>query len=100
MPHGAHQIQKKWYDRTACIREFTPGEEVLVLLLTASRHFLAQWQGPYSVVCRVGKVNCKVDMHHWQKCKQVFYTNNAQKIPSTRNNRLLLGRGWEEGTCM
>jgi len=38
------------------------GEEVLVLLPTSSNKLLAQWQGPYRVLHRVGKVNYEVYM--------------------------------------
>ena len=44
----AQATQKKWYDRTARAREFTPGDKVLVLLPNKLR---AQWQGPYIHGC-------------------------------------------------
>ena len=58
----ARQQQKTWYDKTATERELKPGEEVLVLLLTSSNKLLAQWQGPYCVSRKVGKVNYEIDM--------------------------------------
>ena len=42
--------QKKWYDTRARLREFKPGDAVLVLLPTSTNKLLAQWQGPYSVL--------------------------------------------------
>ena len=47
----ARQVQKRWYDCTAWTRWLSPGDDVLILLPTSSRRLLAQWQGPYSVVC-------------------------------------------------
>ncbi len=48
--------QKRWYDRNARITKFEPGDP-LVLLPTSSSKLLAQWQEPYQVVRRTGKVN-------------------------------------------
>ena len=56
--------RKHWYGRNARIREFVPGDLVLVLLPTSSSKLLAQWQGSYQVVKRTGKVNYLVDIHH------------------------------------
>ena len=58
----AQQRQKTWYDQTARERELEPGEEVLVLLPTSSNKLLAQWQGPYCVIRKMGKVNYEIDM--------------------------------------
>lgn len=33
-----------------------PEDKVLVSLLTMSKTLFVQWQGPYQVVCKVGKV--------------------------------------------
>ena len=67
--------QKTWYDKKARVREFEPGDPVLVLLPTASSKLLAQWQGPYQVVRRMGKVNYLIDMHDRRKRKRVFHVN-------------------------
>ena len=63
----AHKSQKQWYDRTAWSQQFTVGDEVLVLLPTSTKQLLAQWQRPYQVTCRVGKVNYEVDMEDKNK---------------------------------
>ena len=55
--------QKNWYDRNARVREFQPGDQILVLLPMATRKLLAQWQGPYEIAKRSGKVvycSCKL----------------------------------------
>ena len=64
----AREHQKLWYNRTARSRQFTPGDEVLILLPTSTKKLLAQWQGPYPIVRKVGKVNYKVDMKDKSKC--------------------------------
>jgi len=71
----AHKSQKQWYDRTARSRQFTVGDEVLVLLPTSTKRLLAQWQGPYQVTRRVSKVNYEVDMKDKNKRKRVFHVN-------------------------
>ena len=72
---NAQEKQKLWYDRAARHREFTPEDQVLVLLPTATSKLLAQWQGPYQVLSRVGKVNYLVDMHDRRKRRRIFHVN-------------------------
>ena len=72
---NAQEKQKLWYDRAAHHREFTPKDQVLVLLPTATSKLLAQWQGPYQVPSQVGKVNYLVDMHDRKKRKRIFHVN-------------------------
>ena len=47
----------------------------MVLLPTATSKLLAQWQGPYQVVKRMGKVTYMVDMHDHRKRRRVFHVN-------------------------
>ena len=68
----AQQRQKTWYDQTARERELEPGEEVLVLLPTSSNKLLAQWQGPYCVIRKVGKINYEIDMPNKRKRRKFF----------------------------
>ena len=35
---GAQKNQKEWYDKRASVREFSPGDEVLLLLLLVVTH--------------------------------------------------------------
>ena len=48
---------------------------MLVLLPTSASKLLAQWQGPYPVLKRVGRVNYQVDMHDRRKRKRIFHVN-------------------------
>jgi len=52
--------QKTLYNQTARERSFEPGEQVLVLSPSTTSKLTAQWQGPYVVEARVGKVNYKL----------------------------------------
>ena len=71
----AQKKQKLWYDQNARMREFAAGDPVLVLLPTSTSKLRGQWQGPYQVVKRVGKVSYLVDMHDKRKRRRVFHVN-------------------------
>eukprot|EP00731_Ephydatia_muelleri_P004053 Em0002g229a len=72
---SSQRRQKSWFDKGARLREFKTGDSVLVLLPTSSNRLLAQWQGPYQVVQRMGKVNYLIDMQDRRKRKRVFHVN-------------------------
>ena len=71
--------QKRWYNRTARERELQPDEEVLVLLPTSTNKLLAQWQGPYRVLRKIGKVDYEIDMLGKRKRKKIFHVNMLKK---------------------
>jgi transposase InsO family protein len=71
--------QKRWYDKNARKREFRPDDMVLLLLPTASSKLLAQWQGPFRVVKKVGHVNYEIEMPHRRKKRQIYHTNLLKK---------------------
>lgn len=76
---GAQRKQKQWYDRSARMREFQTGDQVLVLLPTITNKLAAKWQGPYRVKERVGSVNYRVEMHDHRKKNRVFHVNMLKK---------------------
>ena len=71
----AQRKQKTWYDSHVRSREFRDGDLVLVLLPSSSNKLLAQWQGPYQVVRRCGKVTYMVDMNDKSKRRRIFHVN-------------------------
>lgn len=71
--------QKTWYDQNARKRELKPDDEVLVLLPTSSNKLLAQWQGPYCVLRKTGKVNYEIDMKDKKKRRKIFHVNMLKK---------------------
>jgi hypothetical protein len=71
--------QTTWYDKRAREHSFEQGDQVLVVLPTSSSKLEAQWQGPYAVVERVGKVNYKLQMPDRRKKTAVFHMNMLQK---------------------
>ena len=54
-------------------------KEVLVLLPTTSNKLLAQWQGPYRVLQKVGEVDYKVHMPDKRKRKTKFHVNMLKR---------------------
>ena len=75
----AQQKQKTWYDRNSREHEFQPADEVLVLLPTTTNKLLVQWQGPYRVLRRIGKVDYVIDMHDRRKRHCTFHVNMLRK---------------------
>ena len=69
------QKQKVWYDRTARMRELKPKDQVLVLLPTTHNKLLAKWQGPYTVIGRMGKVTYEVDIPASKSRRKIFHIN-------------------------
>ena len=71
----AQQKQKVWHDQTAWMRELRPKDQVLVLLLTTHNKLLAKWQGPYTVIRRMGKVTYEVDIPGSRSRRKIFHIN-------------------------
>ena len=67
--------QKTWYDKGARERSLEPGDKVLVLLPTSSSKLEAQWQGPYTVEERVGKVNYRISTPGHRNKTEVYHIN-------------------------
>jgi len=67
--------QKYWYDKNTRQSEFKQGDQVLVLLLTSTSKFLAQWQGSYEVVKHFGEVDYLISTHDKRKKRKVFHVN-------------------------
>ena len=53
---------KASYDRNTRKRNFSPGDEVLVLLPTESSKMTATWKGPFRVVRKLSDVNYQVNV--------------------------------------
>jgi hypothetical protein len=72
----AQMEQKSWYDRTARVQRFGVGDQVAVLLPTFANKLRAQWQGPYTVIRKVGDANYAVDI---EKCYRTFHVNMLKR---------------------
>ena len=77
--------QKEYYDQKAREINLNVGDKVLLLLPTSKKKFVAKWQGPYTVLRRVGKVNYEIEMPDKGGRKQVFHVNHLSK--------------WKERSC-
>ena len=71
----AQENQKRLYDRGTRLRDFTPGDKVLVLLPTSSTKLLAKWQGPFVVTRRVGDVDYEVVRSDRGDARQIYHIN-------------------------
>ncbi|XP_026003826.1 uncharacterized protein LOC113009615 [Astatotilapia calliptera] len=71
----AQQRQQRLYDRGARLRQFSPGDKVLVLLPTSSSKLLAKWQGPFVVTRRVGDVDYEVARSDRGGATQIYHLN-------------------------
>lgn len=75
----ARQTQKAWYDRQARHREFQPGQKVLLLLPSSNSKLLAKWQGPYTILRKMGPVTYEIHHADKKKAKQVYHVNLLKK---------------------
>ena len=77
--------------------ELQPDEEVLVLLPTSTNKLLAQWQGPYRVLRKIGKVDYEIDMPGRRKRKKIFHINMLKKWYPPANASYFCEETTEEG---
>lgn len=70
---------KHHYDKDAVHREFEPGEQVLVFLPISASKLDSKWQGPYTVITKINKVNYLIKMHDKRKSRRVFHINMLKK---------------------
>ena len=71
----AQTKQKARFDQRVRLREFEPGQKVLVLLPTETSKFLTKWHGPYEVKRRMNDVDYEVETPDRKKKYQIFHVN-------------------------
>ena len=71
--------QKEYYDRKAREMDLKSGDKVLLLLPSSTKKFVAKWQGPYTVMRRVGKVNYEIEMADKGGRRQIFHVNHLSR---------------------
>uniref|UniRef100_A0AAQ4PTP4 ribonuclease H n=1 Tax=Gasterosteus aculeatus aculeatus TaxID=481459 RepID=A0AAQ4PTP4_GASAC len=71
----AQERQQRLYNRGARLRQFTPGEKVLVLLPSSNSKLLAKWQGPFEVTRQVGDVDYEVVRSDRGGATQIYHLN-------------------------
>ena len=62
--------QKKYFGKKTKARRFSPGDKVLVLLLTDTNKLLVQWKGPYDIINIAGPNGYKVEINGKEKTVQ------------------------------
>nr|XP_021325913.1 uncharacterized protein LOC110438340 [Danio rerio] len=80
----AQKAQQRHYNRAAQAREFQPGDRVMVLIPNAACKFLATWQGPYTVLEKIGPVTYRVQQQGKRKADQLYHINLLKKWIGTR----------------
>ncbi len=90
--HLAHaqQAQQRYYNRAAQPREFQTGDQVMVSVPTSACKFLATWQGPYTVVERVGPVMYRVRQPGRRRPVQLYHINPLKKWVGTQEPTIAL----------
>ncbi|KAI2662301.1 Retrovirus-related Pol polyprotein from transposon 17.6 [Labeo rohita] len=81
----AQQAQQRHYNRAAQPREFQPGDRVMLLVPTSTCKFLASWQGPYTVLEKVGPVTYRLHQPGKRRNEQIYHINLLKKWHGTRD---------------
>ena len=71
----AQERQQRLYNRGARLRQFSPGDKVLVLLPSSNSKLLAKWQGPFVVTRRVGDVDYEIVCSDRGGATQIYHLN-------------------------
>ena len=71
----AQTKMKKWYDKDAKSREFSPGDKVLVLFPIPGHPVQARYHGPYVIESKVGEVDYIVKTPDRRKSRQLCHIN-------------------------
>ena len=71
--------QKTYYDQNARGKKYEVGEEVLVMLPSASSKLKSTWQGPFPIVRQVSPVDYEVDTGKHRKRLRIFHVNLLRK---------------------
>ncbi|KAL0199491.1 hypothetical protein M9458_008031, partial [Cirrhinus mrigala] len=81
----AQQAQQRHYNRPAQPCEFQPGDRVMVLVPNTACKFLATWQGPFTVLEKVGPVTYRVRQPGRRRAEQLYHINLLKKWVGTRD---------------
>ncbi|KAL0176991.1 hypothetical protein M9458_029321, partial [Cirrhinus mrigala] len=76
----AQQAQQRHYNRAAQPREFQPGDRVMVLVPSSACKFLASWQGPYTVVEKIGPVTYRLRQPGRRQTEQLYHINLLKNL--------------------
>lgn len=77
---------KLWYDKKARVREFKPGDRVLVLLPLRGQPLEAKFQGPYIIEKKISDVNYVVSTPDRRKSKRLCHINMLKEYHERNEN--------------
>ena len=92
---------KHWYDKRARLRNFKPGEKVLVLLPVPGNTLQARYSGPYCVKEKLSDVNYIIStpdcrrqrrLCHINMLKKYYESEDTQPRPKTVTTVKLVGK--------
>lgn len=69
----AQESQRAVYNKQAKLREFKPGDRVLIP--TTESKLLVRWQGPYKRLEKIGDANYKVQQPRFRHPVQLYHVN-------------------------
>lgn len=69
----AQRQQKERYDAHSKVREFDPGQKLLLLLPMSTNKLLTQWHGPFEIIQRVGTVDYEVHRPGHLRTRQIYH---------------------------
>ena len=72
---SAQNKMKSWYDKNALIRNFQPGDQVLVLLPIPGNPLQARYSGPYLVKNRISDLNYLIETPDRRKIVRLCHVN-------------------------
>ncbi len=79
------QAQQRHYNRPAQPQEFQVGDRVMVLVPNAACKFLATWQGPYTVLEKIGPVTYRVRQPGRRRAEQLYHINLLKRWVGSRD---------------
>ena len=82
----AQTKMKKWYDKDAKSRVFSPGDKVLVLFPIPGHPLQARYHGPYIIESKVGEVDYIVKTPDRRKSRQLCHINMLKEYVDRNND--------------
>ncbi len=90
----AQERQQHLYNRESRLRQFAPGDEVLVILPSSSSKLLGKWQGRFVVTTRVGDVDYEVVRSDRGGATQIYHLNLLKAWREAESASLVTTVSW------
>lgn len=73
---------KAWFDKKSVVRNFSPGEKVLVFLPMTGSSLRAQFSGPYEVDRKISDTKYVIKTPDWKQRLRVCHVNMLKRYVS------------------